>query len=59
MELTVHNLNEGTGPLVSPYAKVKIQYTGKLSNGTVFVNKSVQEFDLSLKDVIPGLYKGI
>ena len=59
MELTVHNLNEGTGPLVPPKAKVKILYTGKLSDGTVFDDQIEREFDLALSNVIPGLFKGI
>ena len=59
VELTIHNLNEGTGPLIPPKATVKILYTGKLSDGTVFDDQIEREFDLTLKDVIPGLFKGI
>ena len=59
MELRVHNINEGTGPLVPPKAKVKILYSGKLSDGSIFDDQIEQEFDLTLKDVIPGLFKGI
>ena len=32
----IEKLNEGTGPTVPKGAKVKVHYTGKLENGTVF-----------------------
>ena len=36
MSFTVQKLNEGTGPVCPKGAKVKVHYTGKLTNGTVF-----------------------
>ena len=36
MSFTVEKLNEGTGGVVPLNTKVKVHYTGKLVDGTVF-----------------------
>ena len=36
MSFNVQKLNEGTGPTPQAGQKVKVHYTGKLTNGTVF-----------------------
>ena len=35
-KLVVEKLNEGTGPVVPKGSNVKVHYTGKLDDGTVF-----------------------
>lgn len=61
--LIVHKLNEGTGPVVPTKTKVKVHYTGKLADGTVF-DSSVQrgepiEFVVGVGQVIRGWDEGI
>ena len=34
--MTIDKLNEGSGPVVPKGATVKVHYTGKLEDGTVF-----------------------
>ena len=63
MSFTVQKLNEGTGPTVPPGTKVKVHYTGKLTDGTVF-DSSVSrgqplEFVVGVGQVIRGWDEGI
>ena len=61
--LEVEKLNEGTGPIVPKGANVKVHYTGKLLDGTVF-DSSVErgtplEFKVGMGQVIRGWDEGI
>ena len=61
--LEVEKLNEGTGPVVPKGAKVKVHYTGRLPDGTVF-DSSVErgeplEFNVGVGQVIRGWDEGI
>merc|ERR1711953_859219 len=63
MSFTVEKLNEGSGPTVPPGTKVKVHYTGKLTDGTVF-DSSVDrgqplEFVVGVGQVIRGWDEGI
>ena len=54
----VEKLNYGTGPLVPKWSKVKVHYTGKLEDGTIF-DSSVErgepiEFTVGIGQVIKG-----
>ena len=59
----VQKLNEGTGPLVPPGSTVKVHYTGKLANGTVFDSSVTRgrplEFKVGVGHVIRGWDEGI
>uniref|UniRef100_A0A7S3S5V6 peptidylprolyl isomerase n=2 Tax=Choreotrichia TaxID=141411 RepID=A0A7S3S5V6_9SPIT len=63
MSFTVQKLNEGTGPTVPPGTKVKVHYTGKLTNGTVFDSSHNRgqplEFNVGAGMVIRGWDEGI
>ena len=61
--LVVEKLNEGSGPVVPKGALVKVHYTGKLTDGTVF-DSSVSrgeplEFQVGIGRVIRGWDEGI
>ena len=61
--LEVEKLNEGEGPTVPKGAMVKVHYTGKLLDGTVF-DSSVErgdplEFKVGAGQVIRGWDEGI
>ena len=59
----IEKLNEGAGPTVPKGATVKVHYTGKLQDGTVF-DSSVErgdplEFKVGVGQVIRGWDEGI
>lgn len=61
--LKIEKLNEGSGPVVPAGSKVKVHYTGKLPNGTVF-DSSVSrgqpiEFTVGVGQVIKAWDQGI
>ena len=61
--LKIERLNEGEGGLVPRGAKVKVHYTGKLTNGTVFDSSVTRgepiEFVVGVGQVIKGWDEGI
>lgn len=61
--LGVEKLNEGTGPVVPSGASVKVHYTGKLEDGTVFDSSVTRgeplEFAVGTGQVIRGWDEGI
>jgi len=62
-KMDIEKLNEGTGPTVPKGATVKVHYTGKLEDGTVF-DSSVSrgdplEFQVGVGQVIRGWDEGI
>lgn len=62
-KMQIEKLNEGTGPTVPKGATVKVHYTGKLQDGTVF-DSSVErgdplEFKVGVGQVIRGWDEGI
>ena len=62
-KLGVVILNEGTGPVVPKGATVKVHYTGKLEDGTVFDSSVTRgeplEFKVGVGQVISGWDEGI
>ena len=62
-KLEVEKLNEGTGPVVPKGAMVKVHYTGKLLDGTVFDSSVTRgeplEFKVGVGQVIRGWDEGI
>ena len=62
-QFTVQKLNQGTGPTVPPGSMVKVHYTGKLTNGTVFDSSVTRgeplEFVVGEGQVIRGWDEGI
>ena len=56
--MTIDKLNEGTGPTVPKGATVKVHYTGKLEDGTVFDSSVTRgqplEFKVGVGQVIRG-----
>ena len=63
MSFTVQKLNEGAGPVVPQGARVKVHYTGKLTDGTVFDSSVTRgqplEFQVGVGQVIRGWDEGI
>ena len=63
MSFNVQKLNEGTGPVCPRGATVKVHYTGKLTNGTVFDSSVTRgeplEFMVGTGQVIRGWDEGI
>ena len=63
MSFTVEKLNEGTGPVCPSGSRVKVHYTGKLTNGTVFDSSVARgtplEFVVGTGQVIRGWDEGI
>lgn len=61
--LIVEKLNEGTGPVVPAGALVRVHYTGKLTDGTVFDSSVTRgeplEFQVGIGRVIRGWDEGI
>ena len=61
--LKVDKLNEGSGPVVPKGATVKVHYTGKLDDGTVFDSSVTRgepiEFQVGVGQVIRGWDEGI
>ena len=62
-QFKVEKLNEGTGEVCPSGANVRVHYTGRLTNGTVF-DSSVQrgeplEFQVGVGQVIKGWDLGI
>ena len=61
--LGIEKLNEGTGPICPKGAKVKVHYTGKLLDGTVFDSSVTRgepiEFVVGVGQVIKGWDEGI
>ncbi len=55
--------SEGTGPKCPPGANVKVHYTGRLTNGTVFDSSVTRgeplEFTVGVGQVIKGWDQGI
>ena len=63
MSFTVQKLNEGQGPICPSGSRVKVHYTGKFPDGTVF-DSSVSrgqplEFVVGAGQVIRGWDEGI
>ena len=56
--VVLQRLTEGSGEHPKPASTVKVMYTGRLSNGTVF-DKTEEPFELPLTRIIPGLSKAI
>ena len=63
MAFNVQKLNEGEGPVCPRGATVKVHYTGKLTNGTVFDSSVTRgeplEFMVGTGQVIRGWDEGI
>ena len=61
--LGIEKLNEGSGPICPKGAKVKVHYTGKLLDGTVFDSSVTRgepiEFVVGVGQVIKGWDEGI
>jgi len=61
--LIVEKINEGTGPVVPKGTKVKVHYTGKLPDGSVFDSSVTRgeplEFVVGIGQVIKGWDEGI
>lgn len=56
--VVLQRIVEGTGDYPAPGSVVKVMYTGRLSDGTVF-DKTEEPFDLPLDRIIPGLAESI
>jgi FKBP-type peptidyl-prolyl cis-trans isomerase len=52
-------LKPGQGPYPKPGQTVKVNYTGRLINGTVFDSTSLGPLDIDLDKVIPGWTEGV
>ena len=63
MSFTVQKLNEGTGDCCPTGSRVKVHYTGKLTNGTVFDSSVTRgqplDFVVGVQQVIRGWDEGI
>lgn len=62
--LKVIDLKVGTGPVAANHSQVSVQYTGWLSNGTVFdtsrqPSRTPYSLQIGAKKVIPGWEEGI
>ena len=61
--MIVEKINEGTGPVVPKGTKVKVHYTGKLPDGSVFDSSVTRgeplEFVVGIGRVIKGWDEGI
>ena len=61
--MIVEKINEGTGPVVPKGTKVKVHYTGKLPDGSVFDSSVTRgeplEFVVGIGQVIKGWDEGI
>ncbi|MCL1143445.1 FKBP-type peptidyl-prolyl cis-trans isomerase [Shewanella gaetbuli] len=58
-ELTINDLEIGTGKAVEKGALITCKYTGKLADGSVFDSSDAFQFVISAKRVIQGWYQGI
>ncbi len=56
--IVLQTLRAGKGAFPAPGSLVRVMYTGRLSNGTVF-DKTDEPFDLPLDRVIPGLAQAV
>lgn len=56
--VVLQRLTEGSGDFPAAGSTVKVMYTGRLSNGTVF-DETEEPFDLPLDRIIPGLAKAV
>jgi len=52
-------LKPGRGPYPKPGQRVKVNYTGRLINGTVFDSTAIGPLDIDLDKVIPGWTEGV
>lgn len=52
-------VNQGTGALPTENDRVKVKYTGKLTDGTVFDSSNDEAVEFGLMGVIPGFAEGL